>query len=377
MALRSILILIAVCIVMIWLTNFGYNSSFDDYNYVLYAHQILNGTFSILQSPYAYGYLLPYTVAGVLSLGLSASVPAMLEYIILILLIYAIARKLSNDKIAFAVGIIAATSAFICAYSARVLPDMLVGDIVALATWFIIANQDVPTISALLSGLVTGLLIFVKLGSLVISIPIAITLALGRHKQQVPIYLFGVIVVALFYFSTIGFNFSIIESYQAEQLHLDVTNFWINGATALVYITPILFFLQQGSFWQIYPLGLLFDFALIGGYIAFLKKERFYLQWFLVLLIGFLYLEFGSESLTTYQPIVVVARYFVILSPMMAILTTRFLQGVYDFTYYRYKLTTANIILACLVLCAILFQIPMVNYFHLGAPHFVGAPLQS
>ena len=376
----SILFLLVLCLVMVKIVWSGANLTFDDANYLFYAHQILNGTFNYAESPFAYGYLLPYTVAisihflgGITSLA--SSIPAILEYIILILIIYFTSFKMSNEKVALSVAVIAATSAFIVAYSSRVLPDLLAGDMVGLAVYLLIYEDELHATRNMFAGFLTGLLVFVKFSTLLIGIPIALVLFLQR-KLYAWIYLVCALVIILFYLITINGNFSEFVSNDAYQIHLNTTNFYTNIETFLLFVIPFLIVTPNVVYWQIFPLGLLFDFAFIGGYIALLKKEWKFSKWFLVLIFSFLFMLFGSESLIRYVPITVVSRYFILLAVPMAILTTRFLLGVHDYLRFKYKPLTADVVLICLVIIAVIVQLPVLYFFHTFVPSYVGAPIQ-
>ena len=183
--------------------------------------------------------------------------------------------------------------------------------------------------------------------------------------------------VVAIYLLSIGLNFSIFSTYEAYQVALTPTNLYTNIETALIFIVPFLAITSNHIYWQIFPLGLLFDLALVGAYIAYLKKEWEYEKWAIVLIIGFLYLMFGSKSLTTYAPIPIVSRYFIILALPMAILTTRFVKGVYDYLHYNYKPLIAEAVICSFIIMAILIQFPMLYYFHEWIPTYTGAPIQN
>ena len=53
--LYAVAILLLIGIGLIAYLHILPNMTFDDYDYILFAHQMLNGTFNQLQSPYAYG----------------------------------------------------------------------------------------------------------------------------------------------------------------------------------------------------------------------------------------------------------------------------------------------------------------------------------
>ena len=355
---------------MIWLVDKGYNNSFDDHLYVEFASQIVNGTFNRLQSPYAYGWLLPLSVALPLHFGLSVSLAAQTEFILLILLIYLISLEVSkNDLIALAISVIAATSAFIVAYSSRVLPDMFSGLVIAAGIYAILKDRH-----PFFVGVVFGILAFIKLGSFSIVAIMLICLFIFKDWKYALWFLAGVLLMLSIYMWSMGFNWSIFTTYSNNQASITDGNLSTNFVTMFALIAPFLYLLKNEVYWQVFPLGLLLDFAFIGTYISYLKKENYYYLFSAFFILSFLYLMFGTESFHSWAFITIVSRYFILLTSAMAILASRFLLGIYDYVEYRYSQRSAILVLAMLVLMSILLQIPMLNYFHNWTPNFVGAP---
>lgn len=371
MNFKPIAILLLVCLVMLSLIYTGPSLTYDDSNYLLFAHQIANGNFDRLSNPYAYGWLLPLTIAVPIKLGLSTSLPAQIEYILIILFTYLIARKVSkNESIAFCVGIIAATSAFIVGYSSRILPDLLIGLFITMAVYFMLDNRHPFFI-----GTLFGIVAFVKLGALPFAGIFFIALLMLKNWNYATWFILGVLLMLGIYLWSMNFATYLFQLYDTNQLALDHATLLINVVTIFVLVTPVLYTLPHGAFWQIFPLGFLFDLGVIGAYVALLKKERQYYIWAFILIAGFIYLMFGTESFSSYQPITVVSRYFVIFVGPLAILCSRFLTGIYDFVRYRYSLLNAKIILSAIVTVAILSQAPMLYYFHGQQPTYTGAPI--
>lgn len=380
---RNIGWLIAICILLIAIEWQGPNLTFDDANYLLYAHQILNGTFNMTESPYAYGFIYPYTVAAAVALGPNflqiAGIPNAIEYIILILLIYGIALEAMQQKnkiIAFAVALLAASSAFIVAFSSRVVPDMLIGVIIAAVIYGdLLIRKTEKQDAYYVVGMLLGLLPFIKISAATIIIPFALYLIFYKRGWSTFYFFSGLGTMLLIYFAIIHFNLGIFASYSANQVKLSTANPTINFLTGFIFTAPFLYYTQEGVFWQVFPLGLLFDFALIACYYALLKKDTKMLWYAFILISSTLYLLFGTESFTHYVSIVVVARYFIMLAPIMALLTARFLFSLESFLRGKYSKRTALIVICGIVLIGVIVQLPMLVYFYHSHVTFVGAPI--
>jgi 4-amino-4-deoxy-L-arabinose transferase-like glycosyltransferase len=114
--------------------------TYDDLAYIMFSHQVLTGTFNPVQSPYAYGFLLPISLAAsfdIFGVNTFASIlPSLAEYITLILVSFAIARKLYGRNAGLFSAFFVATAPFVVGYSTRVLPDMGVGALAGISTSF-------------------------------------------------------------------------------------------------------------------------------------------------------------------------------------------------------------------------------------------------
>lgn len=300
---------------MIALLYHGPNYQFDDANYIMYARQIINDTFTPFQSPYAYGYMLPATVA--LSFALlgqspfTASIPAMIEYGILIIISYGILLKVYENKYAFVGALMLALSAFIIAYSSRVLPDMLAGDIIGLACFFMLSKKSHH---ALFSGMTIGSLIFIKLGVLLITPMVFIVLLIYRPRIRVAWFAIGFIVLIVAYFGSIGWQFNIISSYGANQVRLSTSTHLVNALEA--FLTLPLGLVQNN---QTFTLGFLVLLTFAGTVIAFRKRNTLVQQFSLIFLLFYLFMFFGTESIHSYVAITVVSRYFIWVAIPMVI----------------------------------------------------------
>lgn len=371
-----LLILICLTISFVLFKNNSANFTYDDFNYITYALQMRIGAFNPLQSPYAFGYLFPFTIFVSYNLlginTISTSAPQILEYIILVLLSYATASKLFNRKLAFAGALALAVSAFIAIYATRPLPDMLVGDLVALAL-YLLTSEDKITSSSFtklnnwayfFAGIVIGTIVFVKLGAIIPALALAFALLVLEKGKTIP-FIIGTIMVSFVYFMSIG-TLNVVSSYSALQVHLShvQTTLWGNLYTML-YLMPFGYNLHSLWFVQTFPLGLMFIFAILGTYQIFQNKENKLAVVSLVFWFTFLYLFLGTEGLHHYQLIVVVSRYFIWIAMPMMILATYFFWNMYKNSNH------GNLYIAILVLLVLLSNLPMLWFFAQPISHSI------
>jgi hypothetical protein len=322
--------------------------AFDDLSYIIFSHQILNGTFSPVQSPYAYGFLLPVSIAtsfAIFGLNTFASIlPSLLEYVAIILISSAIARKLYGTNTGLVCAFLVATAPFVVGYSTRVLPDMGVGMMVGLSMLFLVYAQGSKNskLFYFLSGAFAVLTIYVKLIGLAYIFAFFIALLIYRfydkkkssHKgaNDILIYsLAGMFVVGVIYISIMfGFSGSIFGSfisYGKNQMAISpsslsknfdalfTTFFGYNGfGTAL---NP-----------QVFPLGLIIFVALAGTLIGLIRKEKNIICLSVILWIAFLYLFFGTVTISKYSFIYVVSRYFIMVSVPIAVIASYALLSI-------------------------------------------------
>lgn len=372
------LILLGLCcfmITMMWHYNMP-NLTFDDANYIKYAGQMVLHSFNVLQSPYSYGYIYPLTIAisyQLLGISLFASaLPTMLEYIALILLTYYTIRKLISPSIAFYTSFLLATSAFVVAYSTRALPDMLIGLLIAGAIYMLTEPKHNRAFTA---GLLIGIIIFVKLGALIVVPPVIVAMFFYSKKSKLGYFVLGLAIMLVIYFASIGFNLSILSSYSANQVKLDQTTLLPN-IEEMVYYMPIGYtFLSNPEAIQLFPLGFLFLFGLIGGLIAIKNKDRRLMAINLILWLTYFYLFLGTESIHSYSLITVVSRYFIWIATPMAILAGYFLSESFKWLQYTFKTRTALTYIMLLVVICLVSNLPMLAMFSLHKYSFNGAPI--
>ena len=327
---------------------------FDDINYITYAHQMLTGTFSVVQSPYAYGFLPSAAIAlSFLLLGaspFSAVLPNLIECIAMVVLTFLIGRKLYGNDVAVLSAFLCATAPFVIGYTSRALPDMLLGTIAALSIYvFLIAQERGEKHSHYLyaaAGAIAGLTIFVKLLGLAFMLAFFVgTAALylmgkGRRMRngvamaiggnEVISVVAGLMIVFIAYdlmfFVYTGSPFYGVITYGQNQAAISHSSISQNISVLLVmffgYSATYTSIFGEDVSWNIFPLGLIAFWAVAGGVIAMASRKRegvflAALTWVLPL-----YLFFGTVSLSSYTSIFVTSRYFIAVAAPMAVLAS-------------------------------------------------------
>lgn len=340
----------------------GPNYNFDDANYITYAKQFIHGNFVLIQSPYAFGYLVPllvaisFTIFGVSSF--SAIIPTLIEYVLIIVITFFVGRALFSEEVGIVGSFLVATSPFVFGYATRVIPDMLLGVLAGLALYALslgIKNRGYRLNMILVSGLISGLMVFVKLGGVGFGIMLFIIM-LVLDTKITPTFISGFIIsialyLVLFYFLS-GGNFSYISWYSATQVELSNVNLGINILMMFGVLTgPILTY-------QTYPLGLITLFIIISSVIALKRRNKKLIYLASLFWFTFFYLFFGTESLSKYVFITVVDRYFILVAVPMALLGAYPLVELYELCGKH-----AGKRLAIVLLGAIVFLILILNLY--------------
>ena len=372
------ILLILVCLVLlgIMFKNNTVNLTFDDANYVSYAHQIIQGSFNPLESPYAFGFLLPVPIAlSYMALGfsnLAASLPFMIAYVLLILVIYAISNKFFNGIISFSTALIVSFSAFLVGYAPRILPDIPIGLAIALSLYLML-NEDKKL--SFTAGILMGLIFYIKLGAIFI-VPIAlVSLLLMSANKKALYFLGGVIIISLIYFALLGFNLNIVSIYSQGQAKATQATLSTNLMEGL-YILPIGYtFYSDNAVIQIFPLGLLFILALAGGVLAIYKRNRKILFAFLLLMLTYGYLFLGTESLHSYTSITVEARYLIWVIAPMALCAGFGIEWIYYKAQALWGKRYAYLSLLIIIALALLSNLPSLIVFATHTYTFSGAPI--
>ncbi len=194
---------------------------FDDSSYIGCAHQMLSGSFNPAESPYSYGFLLPLSLAlsfSIFGINVFASIlPAIVEYLAIILLTFAISRKLYDNKVGLVSAFLIAIAPFVVGYSTRVLPDMGVGVFAGLSLLFFVYAQESKKAKQLyfLSGACAALTVYIKMIGLAYILFFIIILLFQVLRQKKPkkdgasfLYSFAGVLVILIAYACIMFLYS-------------------------------------------------------------------------------------------------------------------------------------------------------------------------
>ncbi len=364
---KYIALLIATCLLLTAIFFQPLHTNFDDSNYVLYAEQINNGTYNPAESPYAYGILMPATVAASIQIfganNFAISLPSIIEYIALILIIYAVIKRNFDEQTAFYVALAAAFSTFIFLYSSRVLPDLLLGVLIGLSILeFEMGREETALI--FFAGIFLGLTIFVKLGGFLFTIFMIISLFLTENTEKAMLFTIGWLAVIVIYVfvlnSFIPFNLA-VQSYSNTQVHLN--NATLYGNIYNIYATSFGYKQTKSNFFsQVFPLGLFLIFAMVGSVI---KKINLYIVFFWLF---YWYMFFGTESFTHWTFITIVSRYFIWVAVPMAILLAYFIEKAYQFTQTAYNFNQQDKVLMfwLMIVLIIASNLPLYWYFILN-----------
>ncbi len=312
---------------------------FDDGTYITYAKQILQFNFTLTQNtPYKFGYLMPTLIAASFAAfgtsPLYAVLPTIFEYVLLIILTFFVGRELFDSRVGLFASALLLTMPFVFQYSSRAIPDMLLGDIAGFALYSLaLGINDAKRMHgfALLSGLVCGLAIFVKLGGIGFGIALLVAMFFLDRKAA-PYFLAGFAVSIVLYgiaFYLLSFgHLSYLSAYSATQVLLTQGSLQENIKTFMDVIGG------TTAIGQIYPIELTVLLAIMGTMLALIEKNKRLAYLSFVLWSLFIYLFFGTESFSQYTFITVVDRYFILFSIPLAILgsyasvaLTNFLAG--------------------------------------------------
>lgn len=348
----------------------GPNYTFDDGNYVLYAKQMLNGTYNITETPYAYGSLFIASMAASATLlgttPLAFALPQILAFILLITCIYTILSYYFSKQVSLFATISIEISTFMFVYATRALPDIPIALIVALI--FLIITYKKKSYHMLFAGLLAGLSFFIKFGGAAFLLLILISYIIAYRKNKIwheaAAITAGLLIGLAIYVILLpaGAHFTtMLNAYSQQQTKLSEASLSGNFYTILVLLFN--YNTTTPYFNQVYPIGMIFLYAIAGTYFAFKNKNPNMQFIAIAFWIGFMYLLFGTESITHYTFITVTTRYITLFAAPMAILTGYFFKRVYLFIEQK---TTARLALAILVMFVIVLAVsnmPLYLYF--------------
>ena len=321
-----------VCLILVLAVGFSLSAYFytgpyyawDDGLYIEFAKQMLHNAFYVGQSPYAFGFLVPAIEAlsfEAFGTGTFAAIlPSTIEYTAMVVCAFLIGRRFFSEALGLLAALLVATMPFVLQYVTRVMPDMLLGALAGASIYALfsgIHGRAYDHVAVMVSGLIAGLGIFVKLGGAGLGAALLIAIIV-LDRRAAPAFLSGFIIsvgiyLVSFYMMT-GGNIGYLGQYGAHQMAANPSTLQENLVTMAVMIEiPI-------TIGQTYPTGFLFFRIVAATYAAARERNKhlaymavsFWFIWF--------YLFFGTVSLSSYAPMTVVSRYLIIAAVPMAIL---------------------------------------------------------
>jgi len=303
----------------------------DDTAYAFRALSMLNGAFEPGASMTAMRIVLDSTAAASFGLfGVSEwtlGLPALTASLLTLVIVYCIAFMVDGRVAALVAGLLYAVSPLNVLYSSVLLPEVPMGFFVALGVFlFLLGLRAFPSRGAIAmtlgSGLAIGLGYLVKEpAALVLGAFLLMGLARLAHGDR-HAWLYALPIVgfaALFAVETAAYWVS-----SGELLHRFRLIAHYQGTAALgsenVRRLQSLWLYPRSMFLVVNQVGLLFYLVCGGAALALLKRWR--TPWLIVLwlVIPFLYLQFGSTSLTSYDALPKQPRYLEALTVPAVIL---------------------------------------------------------
>ena len=359
--------------------------SFDDMNYITYAHQVLVGTFSPVQSPYAYGFMIPFTMAVSFAIfgvnTFAVAFPSIVRYIIIILATFLVARKLYKDEVAIISAFLVATAPFIVGYVTRALPDISTGAAASLSILFFLYAQNSKhrKLFYFLSGVAAAVTVYFKMIGLayILFFIVAILIYKPEAKRKdaqrtnplqhegVAYPLAGLALMSVIYVTILfAYGGSItgpFVAYGQNQASISPSTFYKNILTLAI----VLFGYSSSNALigpvvdpQIFPLGFTLFWALAGTVISLYRREKNIIFLSVIFWGVFLYLFFGTVSITSYSFITVISRYFALVALPLCVIAGYALWDLYKVFAIVFK-QRAKLMLGLLLALTLLSDLPI------------------
>ncbi len=360
------------------LAAFMYSGPFygiDDGTLISIATSMLKGSFNIASTPYALGFLQSVFVAISFALfgasSFTAIIPTVVEYVTLVIIAFLVGRTLFNNEVGLLSGLMIITMPTVLSFATRVLVDMMLGVMAGLVLYALaraIKRPDHKPRMSLYAGLMCGLMAFVKIGGVGLAIPVLIAM-LVLDRKLITAFVIGLVMGLLIYtvtfYSLSGWKVSILSAlgeYSQNQMVVATHNTYRANVFSN-YVTMLDVLMGPAVVWQVLPFGLIMLFILLATCLAFKNKDKKLLYPALMFWFTFLYLFFGTESLQSYASIVVVTRYFLLVSIPMALLAAYVLFDAYMICRH---VTGARVALGLLVLLIVLILVSNIPSYKLA-----------
>lgn len=384
-------------LLLILYTYSGPDFFYDDATYLYLAHLASMGNNSIFLSRFAFGFLKIFQLAVPMYLfGFniqSAVFVSVIDYLILVSLVFLSARELADGKNAWFAplsALIAATFPFVVGYATRVLPDIPLGMVSALSIYlFIIGRKTRHTkLIPFLVGITTMLTVYMNEEGFIFAGAAFIALILinfSREKSNQAVSLFGNGISAIDYHYiwlflagiTAGFLIyvTVFGLFTGNPLfpfmhYPSIQNNSPMQKIIIALFSPYIinsFVASAAISIDIFPLGTFFLLSLVGAFLALYKKERplYYLA--IIEIITVIYLVLGPSSPTDvlihhkYLTLPTVSRMFALVALPAAILASYLFLLVFSYAKRVMGRPAAQFTIALIIAIA-LMNVPTYNF---------------
>ncbi|MEM3744776.1 MAG: glycosyltransferase family 39 protein [Candidatus Micrarchaeaceae archaeon] len=315
---------------------------YDDLTYITLAHQMLAGNFTIGYGPFAIslGVIVPLAVSFML-FGyniLSAALPTITAYIVLIVSIFLIGRELQGNKLAALAAFLTATSPIVTPYVFRVLPDISLGALVALSFYlFLIGYRKRSSMLLLASGFIIGLSPFVRLDGLMLAFFYVFSILVAskiQKEKRITVYAYviiGLLLALAIYFLTFfvytGNPLHPIYAFGSSVRVINKSSLANNLNILINLLSPASSTNLRGPY--LYTMGPIFLFAIFGSAVALLKRSKFAVI-AIFNLSTFFYYFLGTGSPTEYIPLLIWSRSLATILVSVSIMAAYLIVEIYE-----------------------------------------------
>ncbi|MGC8586492.1 MAG: ArnT family glycosyltransferase, partial [Candidatus Micrarchaeia archaeon] len=361
----SLVALISVSMILVVLLYSGPFVFYDDTVYIIYAHQMLEGSFNPLKGfPFSANFIMIGIEAVFIALfgdnALAVEMPSLISLVIMIILTYLIGKKVYGSSLGFVSAAFITVSPITVGYATRVLPDLMSGMFAALLIYMIVATKSSEhhKLLSFLAGVLAPLLIAVKTESAFFVIAIILFIAIyeihakqkyraeqNQYKINIKLatigFLIGLIILFGYFFIYSGKISYWVLKYGASNMLFAHSTIAQNIHSLLVFLDPYTFFGGMRGYrldCYVFPMGLLFDLMIIGSVIFIAFRKWDIMLFAIPCLVVILLLFFAPETLNSYTIATVIDRFLIIILPLMALVAGYTLIVVYNLLKKRKSL---------------------------------------
>ncbi|MCL5680305.1 MAG: glycosyltransferase family 39 protein [Candidatus Marsarchaeota archaeon] len=320
----------------------GPNAVYDDSTYMGIAHMYSNGVIEF-NNVFSYGFLFTgmITLSG-MAFGytdFSAIFVSIAGFVFLVLFTFMAGKELGGERLGIIAGFFVSTAPIIDANVTRVVPDIATGAVVAASLYFLIKGlKSKKPLMFFYSGVVGALSVYVKMEGLIFLMGMFLAVmtfaifskSIKRKKQKrkmrnridvrYPAYmLVGIVLLLLLYlvpFYTITGNpIYALQNYGRAQVQA-------RGGYQMLLLpfeaaNPIMFYNLGWTYYYMYPFGLFVLFFMLGCLLLIKHRDSKARYIAAIALLCFLFMFYGSTSLSHYRSFGTLPRFFDdIIAPM-------------------------------------------------------------